>query len=100
MRVLLHYATTYKKNAAFNGGAEKTSSKKLKRKNSRTVFSLRGEKKIPKEKILEYLNTIYLGHNTLGIQTASRRYFNKDVSDLTLSEAAVLAAISQAPSIL
>lgn len=45
-----------------------------------------------------YLNTINLGQNTLGVQAASRRYFGKDVSELTLSECAVIAGITQNPS--
>ncbi len=45
-----------------------------------------------------YLNTINLGQNTLGVQAASRRYFGKDVSELTISESAVIAAITQSPS--
>ena len=44
-----------------------------------------------------YLNTINLGQNTLGVQAASRRYFGKDVSELNLSECAVLAAITKNP---
>ena len=36
--------------------------------------------------ITNYLNTINLGNNTLGVKVAAKRYFNKDVSDLTLSE--------------
>ena len=52
-----------------------------------------------KDQILEYyLNTINLGAGTYGVQTASNRYFNKDVSQLTLSEAAVIAAIAQSPT--
>ena len=52
-----------------------------------------------KEEVLEnYLNTINLGQNTLGVQAASKRYFNKDVSELTISECAVIAAITQNPS--
>ena len=52
-----------------------------------------------KSEIMEnYLNTINLGQNTLGVQAASQRYFNKDVSQLTLSESAVIAAITQSPS--
>ena len=45
-----------------------------------------------------YLNTINLGQNTLGVQSASRRYFGKDVSELTLSEAAVIAGVTKNPS--
>lgn len=52
-----------------------------------------------KDWILEnYLNTINLGSNTLGVQAASERYFGKDVSELTLSECAVIAAITQNPT--
>lgn len=50
------------------------------------------------EVLIRYLNTINLGQNTLGVQAASLRYFNKDVSELTLSEAAVIAAITKSPS--
>ena len=45
-----------------------------------------------------YLNTINLGQNTLGVQSASRRYFGKDVSELSLSEGAVIAGITKNPS--
>ena len=52
-----------------------------------------------KEEILEnYLNTINLGAGCYGVQAASRRYFGKDVQDLSLGEAAVLAAIPQNPT--
>ena len=44
---------------------------------------------MPKQYILQsYLNTINLGSNCLGIQTAAKRYFNKDAKDLTISDAA------------
>ena len=52
-----------------------------------------------KELILtNYLNTINLGNNTLGVKVAARRYFGKEVSDLTLSECTVIAGITQNPS--
>lgn len=52
-----------------------------------------------KDKILEdYLNTINLGAGTYGVQAAAHRYFNKDVSQLTLSESTVLAGITQNPT--
>ncbi len=52
-----------------------------------------------KSVILEnYLNTVNFGSGTYGVQTASQKYFGKDVSDLTLSECAVLAAIPQNPT--
>ncbi len=48
--------------------------------------------------ITNYLNTINLGNNTLGVKVAAKRYFNKNLSDLTLSECAVLASITKNPS--
>ncbi len=51
-----------------------------------------------KDEILEYyLNTISLGRYTLGVETAAQRYFNKSVSDLTLSESAILAGMAKNP---
>ena len=53
-----------------------------------------------KDRILEmYLNTIYLGYNCYGVKTAATRYFNKDVSQLDLAECAVLAGLTNNPSI-
>lgn len=58
-----------------------------------------GSKKSAKDHILEvYLNTIYLYHGLNGVKTAADYYFNKDVSQLTLSESAVLAAITKSPT--
>lgn len=57
------------------------------------------EKKWSKEQILEaYMNTINLGQNTLGVKAAAARYFNKPTYQLTLSECAVIAAITQNPA--
>ena len=57
------------------------------------------ERKMEKEDILElYLNTIYLGQGCNGVKTASSVYFNKDVSELNLAEAASLAGITQYPT--
>lgn len=87
------------KNQVFHGGEENTLFQKLKRKVQEQNLALQIEKKYTKDQILEYyLNTINLGQNTLGVQAASKRYFNKDVSTLTLSECAVLAGITQNPS--
>lgn len=87
------------KNQVFHGGEENTLFQKLKRKVQEQHLALQIEKKYTKNQILEYyLNTINLGQNTLGVQAASKRYFNKDVSTLTLSECAVLAGITQNPS--
>lgn len=72
---------------------------KVKRKLQEQYLAIGLEKTMDKEIILEnYLNTINLGQNTLGVQAAAKRYFNKDVSALTLSECAVIAAITQNPS--
>ena len=57
------------------------------------------EKDYSKDEILEmYLNTIYLGNQCYGVQTASRMYFHKDVSELDLAEAACLISITNNPS--
>lgn len=58
------------------------------------------ETKMSKRQILEmYMNSIYLGHGTHGVQAAAKTYFNKDVSDLTLTECASIAGITQYPSL-
>ena len=62
-------------------------------------LALKLEQMMSKEEILtNYLNTINLGSNALGVKVAARRYFNKEVKDLTLSECTVLAGITQNPS--
>jgi len=72
---------------------------KIKRKVQEQYLAMELEKKLTKAEILElYMNTINLGQNTLGVQAASMRYFNKSVYDLTLSECAVIAGITQNPS--
>ncbi len=71
----------------------------LKRKIQEQYLAIELEKVMDKDTILvNYLNTINLGQNTLGVQSASLRYFNKDVSELTISESAVIAAITQNPT--
>ncbi len=78
---------------------EETFFDKLERKLQEQYLALQFEKEMTKEQILEaYMNTINLGQGCLGVQTASTRYFNKNVSDLTLSECAVIAAITQNPT--
>lgn len=72
----------------------------LKRKIQEQYLAVQLEKVTSKETILEtYLNTINLGANTLGVQAASLRYFNKDVSKITISEAGVIAAITSSPEV-
>ncbi len=87
------------KNQVFNGGEERTFIQKLERKIQEQYLAIQLENKLSKEQIIEYyLNTINLGQNTLGVQAASKRYFGKDVSKLTISESAVLAGITQNPT--
>ena len=72
---------------------------KLERKIQEQYLAIQLEKRESKEWILEnYLNTINLGQNTLGVEQASLRYFNKHASELNLSECAVIAAITQSPT--
>lgn len=88
-----------KNNVLTSWTSEEKFAEKLKRKIQEQYLALELEKVMDKDKILEnYMNTINLGQNTLGVQAASNRYFNKDVSELTLSECAVIAAITQNPS--
>ena len=88
------------KNNVFTGWTSESSfAEKVKRKIQEQYLAVELEKVMDKETILEYyMNTINLGQNTLGVQTASLRYFNKPVSEINLSEAAVIAAITQNPS--
>ncbi len=68
------------------------------RKIKETLFAVQMETQLSKDEILEqYLNQIYYGHSTYGIQTASRLYFNKDAKDLTLAESALIAGIPKGP---
>ncbi|SKC61135.1 transglycosylase domain-containing protein [Krasilnikoviella flava] len=62
------------------------------------IIALKVAQTQPKEEVLEnYLNTIYWGRGTYGIQAASQEYFNKDAKDLTPSEAAMLSGIIPSP---
>ncbi len=89
------------KNNVFTSWTNETFMASVKRKIQEQYLAVQLEKVTSKETILEtYLNTINLGSNTLGVQAASLRYFNKDVSRLTISESAVIASITQNPSAL
>lgn len=73
--------------------------KKIKRKLQEQYLALEISKYYDKDQILlEYMNAINLGQNTLGVEAASKRYFGKSASELTVSEAAVIACITQNPS--
>ena len=72
---------------------------KIERKLQEQYLAIQLEKVMSKTEILEsYLNTINLGQNCLGVQAAANRYFGKSVSELDISEAAVIAAITKSPS--
>ena len=87
------------KNNVFTGWTDESTVERIKRKIQEQYLALELEKVMSKEKILEnYMNTINLGQNTLGVQAASLRYFNKNVYELNLSECAVIAGITQNPS--
>ncbi len=73
--------------------------KTLRRKARELILALRLEKSLTKEEILYlYLNNVYLGHHSYGVQSAAENYFRKDVRDLSLGEISMLAGLPQAPS--
>lgn len=99
----------FDKNRSVYGGSTITQQlvKNLTGDNDRTVLrklqeiyrAVRLEGDLSKNEILElYLNTIYLSQNCNGVATASRTYFGKDVSELSLAECASIAGITQYPS--
>ena len=87
------------KNNVFNGGREQSFGEQLERKFQEQYLAVQLSKTMSKEMVLtNYLNTINLGKDCLGVKVAARRYFDKEVTDLTLSECAVIAGITQNPS--
>ncbi|MDP3854508.1 transglycosylase domain-containing protein [Phenylobacterium sp.] len=73
--------------------------KTLRRKVQETLLAARLEAMLSKDEVLElYLNRIYFGDRAYGISAAAQTYFGKPASELTLSEAALLAALPRAPS--
>ncbi len=78
--------------------SETKSVRSLARKISEAYYTVIIEKNMTKKEIMEaYLNTIYLGNNAYGIESAAKAYFNKDAKDLDLAECAALAALPKAP---
>lgn len=78
---------------------ESTQLERFTRKFQEQYLAVQVEKKYDKSVILEnYLNTINLGAGSYGVQAASKKYFNKDVWNLNLSECATLAGITQNPT--
>lgn len=86
------------KNNIFSAESENSLVDTFKRKFQEQYLALILEQKVDKDTILQnYLNTINLGNNNLGVQAAAQNYFNKDVSELTISESAVIAATTSNP---
>lgn len=76
-----------------------TKERTLKRKFLEAIFALKIERHYSKDEILDqYLNEVPYGANAYGVETASETYFEKKAKDLTLDEAAFLAALPKAPS--
>ena len=83
----------YVKNAVLQDDAQT-----LNRKAKEAILAVKLERRFSKRQILGfYLNTIYLGRSTYGIEAAARSYFDKHASDLTLPEAAYVAGIIPSP---
>ena len=76
-------------------GFDKTYTRKLKE----VITSINIEQTYTKTQIMElYLNSVYFGHGTYGVQAASKQYFGKDVEDLKLDESAILIGLLPAPA--
>jgi membrane peptidoglycan carboxypeptidase len=72
----------------------------LSRKIKEAFYTIQIERKYTKNQILEgYLNSLYFGHGLTGIDAASKYYFNKSPSELTIAESAMIAGLCNAPSI-
>jgi len=76
-----------------------SSERKLQRKIKEAILAYRLESYLTKDEILTiYLNQIFLGQQSFGVEAAARTYFGKHATDITLAESAVLAGLPQAPS--
>ena len=89
-----------KNNVFTNWTQESTWLERFTRKIQEQYLAVEIEKKINNKNVIleNYLNTINLGAGTYGVQAAARKYFNKDVWDLNLSECTTLAGITQNPT--
>ena len=77
-----------------------TPSRTIQRKIKELVISIKLENQLSKDQIFEsYLNTIYFGRGSYGVMTASQQYFNRNVDQLTNSQAAVIASILRSPGL-
>lgn len=76
-----------------------TNERTYERKLKEAILAIRMERAMEKDRLLElYLNEIYLGIGTYGVAAASQQYFNKSLDELTVAEAAYLAALPKAPN--
>lgn len=76
-----------------------TPERKLKRKVKEAILAYKLDSYLSKQEILEiYLNQVYLGRGSYGVQSAAKNYFGKDVWDLKLEECALIASLPKAPS--
>ncbi|WDP89695.1 MAG: PBP1A family penicillin-binding protein [Desulfobacter sp.] len=77
-----------------------SSEKSIVRKIREAILAIQIERRYTKKEILElYLNQIYLGSGTYGVEAAARTYFNTSVEGLTLGQAALIAGLPKAPSV-
>ena len=73
-------------------------SRTIQRKIKELVIAIKLENSLSKDQIFEnYLNTIYFGRGSYGVQTAAQQYFNRNVNQLSLSQTAVIASILRSP---
>lgn len=73
-------------------------SRTIQRKIKELVIAMKLENSLSKDQIFEnYLNTIYFGRGSYGVQTASQQYFNRNVNQLNLSQMAIIASILRSP---
>ena len=76
-----------------------TSDQTLKRKSQEIWLSLQMERQYTKQEILTfYVNKVYMGNGYYGMKTAAKSYFGKELGDLSVAQAALLAGIPQAPT--
>ena len=77
-----------------------TPERSIQRKIKELVIALKLENAMTKDQILEnYLNTIYFGRGSYGVQTAAQQYFNRNANQLSISQSAVIASILRSPGL-
>lgn len=108
-RAMLHNAVNVGKNKSLVGGSTitqqvvknflLTNERSLDRKIKEAILAFRITQAFSKDKIMElYLNQIFLGNRSYGVAAAALNYFNKSLDELTIEEAAMLAALPKAPT--